>query len=243
MKKTLLFYGTAVTVFLALFVFSAKALPDKTYEHQCLEDMDIVRAIVLDLDGDDHYETMITTWCDWENGKEIDIVSPIIYPPEASKGMPINEVANDPFPFDIRKKRPKKGKGKKGKKGFILEFSDPFDASVIIYDYQKNFDDPAVYYTQYVPYTPRDVAEPMDNNGITISPNPASSEVTMSLDIPLNGNVSIKIFNQNGQEIEALDNNGAEEFNFDISRLPSGVYFVHTIVGTKQYVNSLFVVK
>jgi hypothetical protein len=237
MKKKIPAFLGLIFAFTALIVFSAKAFPDKIYDNVCLEDMDIMQAIVMDLDGDDHYETMQMTWCDWQNGIEVKLQSPILYPPEASKGLPINQVAHDPFPFRLKLKKPRPPR----KKTMILEFFPEDDTTTIIYDYQKNPDDPNVYYTQYVPYT--DVDDPINENGISISPNPASSNVTMTMDIPLTANVLIKIYNQNGQEVGELNNNGAQEFDFDVSNLASGVYFVHTIVGTERYVNSLFVVR
>ena len=236
MKKKILSFTSLVFAFITLIAFSAKALPDKTYTNICMEDMDITKVVVMDLDGDDHYETMRTTWCDWQNGIEVEIHSPIIYPPEASKGMPINDVANDPFPFRLKRKKP----GTR-KRTMILEFFPEDDTTTIIYDYQMNEDDPTVYYTQYIPYT--DVEDPINENGITISPNPASNDVTMIMNMPLTGNVVIKIYNQNGQEIRDLNNNGAQEFDFDVSNLASGVYFVHTMIGTQRFVNSLFVVR
>jgi hypothetical protein len=223
-----------------IMVMTAKALPDKTYTNVCMEDYDIKQAVVMDVDGDDHYETMKTTWCDFDNGIEFDIISPIIYP-ERSKGTPINDVAHDPFPFDIRKKKPSKPK----KTSFILEFFPEDDSTSIIYDYQMNEDDPNVYYTQYVPYT--SVDDPIDDNGISILPNPATDAASMYINVPATTNVTISVYNQNGQIVATVNNStltaGEHEFSIDVSNFASGVYFVHTIAGTQRYVNSLFVVK
>lgn len=241
MKKLLFELMSIVFVFTVVMLVSAKALPDKHYTNVCMENMDIKEAVVMDMDQDDHYETMKTTWCDWENGIEVDLFSPIIYPPEASKGMPINDIGRDPFPWKLRSKKPKKP----NKKTLILEFFPEDDPLTIIYDYQKNEDDPAIYYTQYVPYT--DVAEPMDENGIQILPNPASNDVTLTMNVPVSGNVLIKVFNQNGQEVATINNSsvgaGDREFDFNVAGLASGVYFVQTTMGTETFVNSLFVVK
>ena len=240
--KKFIFQLMSVAFVLTIISFvSLKALPDKTYTKVCMETMDIKEAVVMDVDQDDHYETMKTTWCDFDNGNEIILFSPIIYPPEASKGLPINDVGHDPFPFHLRKRGPRPNP----KKGFILEFFPEGDTTTVVYDYQMYFDDPNVYYTQYVPYT--DVVEPMDANGIRILPNPASSDVTMTMDVQKAGSLVVKIFSQNGQQVATIYNStvgaGAQEFNFNVNKLSSGVYFVQTKMGTETYVNSLFVVK
>jgi len=222
-----------IIAFLAFNSANGQGLPDKTYETPCLEDVDLIRATVMDIDKDNHYEAMKTKWCDWVTGNDFELMSPIIYPPEASKGMPINDVADDDLPF---KKFKKKNPGKKP--NFKLEFYIPIDGTAL-YDYEMLVDNPAIFYTQYLPYT--DVEEPMDMNGITISPNPATNEVVMSSD-KFNNNMIVKIYNQNGQDVGTMIEIG-QDVSFNVSNLASGVYFVHTIIGTERYVNSLFVVK
>ena len=240
MKQLLFKVISFVFVLTVVMLVSAKALPDKHYPNVCVEDMDIKEAVVMDTDQDGHYETMKTIWCDWQNGIEVDLLSPIIYPPEASKGTTINELSHDPYPWRIRKRKPNTRK-----KNLLLEFLSEDDTTTVIYDYQKYDDDPNVYYTQYVPYT--DVEEPMDENGIKILPNPASNDVTLTMDVPSTGNLTIKVYNQNGQEVATINNSsvgaGNREFNFNVSGLASGVYFVQTTIGTETFVNSLFVVK
>lgn len=234
MFKKLPYYLVLMIAMFAINAANGQGLPDKTYEAPCLEDVDMIRATVLDLDQDNHYETMETWWCDWDTGNDFPIMSPIIYPPEASKGMPINDVADDDLPFK-RLKKPKPGK----KPNFKLEFFIPMDGTVI-YDYEMFDDSPEVFYTQYIPYT--DVEEPDNMNGIEITPNPAVNNVVMSSDMFTSNNIMIRIYNQNGQDVSPMIEIG-QEVSFDVSHLSSGVYFVHTIIGTDRYVNTLFVVR
>jgi len=73
-------------------------------------------------------------------------------------------------------------------------------------------------------------------------PNPFNPVTNIKFSIPQNGNVSLKIFDRLGREVEILSegfrNAGTYEINFDASNLSSGVYFYKLVsndfVSTKK---------
>ena len=60
-------------------------------------------------------------------------------------------------------------------------------------------------------------------------PNPFNPATTIQYKLPVNGNVTLKVFNIIGQEVATLVNefqtNGAYSVSFDASKLSSGIYF------------------
>ena len=60
-------------------------------------------------------------------------------------------------------------------------------------------------------------------------PNPFNSSSTIKYSIPKSSQVSLKIFNTLGEELETLVNDektvGTYEVNWNVASLPSGVYF------------------
>jgi hypothetical protein len=60
-------------------------------------------------------------------------------------------------------------------------------------------------------------------------PNPFNPTTMIAFDLPVSGQVSLKVFNILGQEVRTLVNRyldaGPYEFEFDAGRLSSGVYF------------------
>ncbi len=66
-------------------------------------------------------------------------------------------------------------------------------------------------------------------------PNPFNPSTTISFSIPVQGNVSLKIFNVIGQEVAALVNEnlstGNYSFNWNASNQPSGIYFYNLQTG------------
>jgi hypothetical protein len=66
-------------------------------------------------------------------------------------------------------------------------------------------------------------------------PNPFNPSTKIQFALPVGGNVTLKVFNLLGQEVQTLINNqvipaGRHEVVFDASNLPSGIYFyrIHT---------------
>ena len=70
---------------------------------------------------------------------------------------------------------------------------------------------------------------PEDFNLYQNFPNPFNPSTSIKFDIPNSGNVSLKIYDQRGIEvnsvIEGFKNAGSYEVSFNASDLPSGVYF------------------
>ena len=70
---------------------------------------------------------------------------------------------------------------------------------------------------------------PRDFNLSQNYPNPFNPTTNIKFDIPKSGNVSLKVYNELGKEVNTLVNSfrnaGAYEINFDASGLSSGIYF------------------
>jgi len=70
---------------------------------------------------------------------------------------------------------------------------------------------------------------PKDFNLSQNYPNPFNPTTNIKFDIPKSGNVSLKIYNELGKEVNTLVNSfrnaGTYEINFDASALSSGIYF------------------
>lgn len=66
-------------------------------------------------------------------------------------------------------------------------------------------------------------------------PNPFNPTATISFELPTSGNVSLKVFNTLGEEVETLINDfksaGKYSVQFNGSRLASGVYFYRLQAG------------
>ncbi|MEO8446517.1 MAG: T9SS type A sorting domain-containing protein, partial [bacterium] len=60
-------------------------------------------------------------------------------------------------------------------------------------------------------------------------PNPFNPSTTINFDMPIEGFVSLKIFNSSGKEVATLLNesrtSGYHSVNFDASNLSSGIYY------------------
>lgn len=247
MKKAL---HKKILVILALFVVSSSAmlsLNDRTYTFPCAQFFDLISTTVIDVNQTGHYTLMRTVWCDQELGTQFTFDYPIIYSPDCLRGKPINENAEDLLPWmEVKKKPDPKLKPVPKKKPQFIEIHYMTPEKLDVgYTYELFEDNPNVYYTQYLPIS--DVIDAKSSNGITIKPNPAKSDVSMSFDMAKDNNVSIVLFAQNGQEIARLDNtfrtSGEQLVNFNIAELSNGVYFIKTIIGGQTLVNPLFIAR
>ena len=236
MNKNYLIIGL-VLVLSAIIGLNAQGLPNKVYNSSCMLPLDLKTATVMDLNHDDHYESMQTIWCDLNNGNEITLMSPIIYPVEGSRGTPINDVAEEPLPWKKLRKQPKLTE-------FTLQFYISDLNPTVLYDYQMRETGIEVYYTQYVPWS--DVEE-LSGTGISVSPNPASSNAGLEFNLLNDNQVTISLFSQSGQLVSMIDNSfrtaGDNSVDIKTNELASGVYFIQTIIGTQTFYNKLFVVK
>jgi Secretion system C-terminal sorting domain len=68
----------------------------------------------------------------------------------------------------------------------------------------------------------------------SIFPNPFNPTTTVSMSLPVDSNLNVRVFNTVGQEVTVLADDrfaaGRHQFSFDGSGLSSGIYFVHASV-------------
>jgi len=245
MKKILrcviLFIVTIITVSVTLF-----ALPEKTYVWNCIQpSYDIQKVIIMDADSDGHYETAMTIWCDLDSNKTDTLIHPIIINnPYLIRGKPLNDYAEDPWPWEKTYRPRPSDKPKKPK--FTESFYLPNDPTNILYTYELKEGDPIVYYTQYLQEW-LSVNDETSDSYIVISPNPASSDIRMNFVMMSENYVKIEIINQNGQLAGVVDNNyytsGPQDIKINTDKLASGMYIVKTLIGTTTYINKLNVIK
>jgi hypothetical protein len=77
-----------------------------------------------------------------------------------------------------------------------------------------------------------------DNEGLIIFPNPVGSKLYLSLDIKMKEGIKIEIYNQLGQLQLIRDNpivQNGYEFEIDVEKLESAVYFIIAKCGNKKY--------
>lgn len=78
-------------------------------------------------------------------------------------------------------------------------------------------------------------------------PNPFNPTTQMSLTLNINADVSVKVFNMNGQLIDVIANgkmsSGSYSFTWDASNVSSGVYFIQTEVGSEINSQKIMLVK
>lgn len=237
MKRTLLKFSLLIVISVLAFSTKTYSLDNQVWNLGCQQISDLKQIIFVDLDKDNHYETIISKFCDMETGLDIIETSPIIYPIEATKGIPINDIPDPINPLNPFKDL--KYKGKKPPKPIKLSFfSDP-NKTVLIYTLDWMEGNPGVVYTQYVPYA-TDVENPDVNNNVTITPNPAHGDVN----VIMNGNVSsFKLFSQNGALMLSSNVEVSGNFNFNVNDLASGVYYLQIQSGSQTIVKPVYVVK
>jgi hypothetical protein len=79
-------------------------------------------------------------------------------------------------------------------------------------------------------------------------PNPFNPIVTFDLDLNIDSYVDVKIYNIKGQEISIIHsdilNANKHSFRWDASDIPSGVYFINTIINYNiPIVNKIVLIK
>ncbi len=89
------------------------------------------------------------------------------------------------------------------------------------------------------------ISEPTIYTNILLSPNPANSTTTLSLDLEKAGNLQITLTNITGQEVLQLYNSfadiGAFTKVFSVADLPSGTYFIRMQLGDNTKYEKLIV--
>ncbi|NNG25987.1 MAG: T9SS type A sorting domain-containing protein, partial [Ignavibacteriaceae bacterium] len=78
-------------------------------------------------------------------------------------------------------------------------------------------------------------------------PNPFNPSTTISFSIPVNGNVSLKIFNVIGQQVDELVNEnlsaGSYSYQWNADKQSSGVYFYKLIIDTYSEIKKMVLLK
>ena len=83
------------------------------------------------------------------------------------------------------------------------------------------------------------------NKAITISPNPASDAINIEMQSTTAQDVQFLFYNMQGSNIKSEQRQteiGANRFSFDVSNLPSGLYYLQT-AGEKMYLPTVKLVK
>ena len=78
-------------------------------------------------------------------------------------------------------------------------------------------------------------------------PNPFNPTTVIGFDLPVDGNVSLKVFNMMGEEVGELVNEyrsaGKHQIAFDASGIPSGVYFYRLESGSHRSIKKMLLIK
>jgi hypothetical protein len=78
-------------------------------------------------------------------------------------------------------------------------------------------------------------------------PNPFNPVTVISFELPLTGNVSIKVYNSLGEEVTTLINGvieaGRHKVEFNGAGLPSGLYLYKLTAGENQIVKKMMLIK
>jgi hypothetical protein len=88
----------------------------------------------------------------------------------------------------------------------------------------------------------------LNENSITVYPNPVNNSASIRLTLPENSILSISIFNSTGQEVIQLADNiasvrGEHMFEFNTSNLPGGIYHCMVSTGDQKISKKIVVIK
>jgi Secretion system C-terminal sorting domain/Pregnancy-associated plasma protein-A len=80
---------------------------------------------------------------------------------------------------------------------------------------------------------------------VKIFPNPAREQVSVQLSTPGAGTFNLVIYSDIGQVVEQKQGtySGSQNFDLDTSRWPSGIYFVHVLLGQSRHLEKLVINK
>ena len=95
MKRTLLKFSILIVISIIAFSTKSYSLNNQVWNLGCQQISDLKQITFVDADNDNHYESIVSVFCDMETGIDIIETNPIIYPIEATKGIPINYM---PYP-------------------------------------------------------------------------------------------------------------------------------------------------
>lgn len=94
-------------------------------------------------------------------------------------------------------------------------------------------------YTDTIHFISTFSVEVLENDWVSIYPNPTSSVVNISLKEYISEQVRIELFNVTGQKIIVKELNDAQNLQLSVEHLPSGVYFINVVLGSKNYLAKL----
>ena len=126
--------------------------------------------------------------------------------------------------------------------GFTIELFKlaSFRLTELIYTAWKNAGSPLISYT----FNPQAIDQPF---GLQISPNPATKSTLIHFFMRDTGKIHLDVINNQGRKVYSLIDSVAEagdhEFQFDVSQLPLGLYFVVLRSETKEALVKLMVAR
>src|SRR5690606_35136251 len=94
-------------------------------------------------------------------------------------------------------------------------------------------------YTDTVNFISTFSVEELENAGISVYPNPTNSVVNISFKDKISEQVKVELFNVTGQKILVRELNDASNLQISVEHLPSGVYFINVVLGTKNHLVKL----
>ena len=85
----------------------------------------------------------------------------------------------------------------------------------------------------------------IDQSNVSIFPNPAKDNFTLSYSLPQEENTSINLYNSKGQQVKSIQSGilpqGENKINGDVKGLPTGLYFVRITSGSGTEVAKIMV--
>lgn len=101
-------------------------------------------------------------------------------------------------------------------------------------------------FCKQIPYiNTTSIEEVLDASGVTVSPNPAMNEISVSYSLLDNSDVKIRVMDVTGKEIMVVTNErrnaGSQSDVIEVSNLNNGVYFVETSVNGRLSVQKVVV--
>lgn len=100
---------------------------------------------------------------------------------------------------------------------------------------------------KYDLFTSAPSAQVSDLYSLRSYPNPSSGNTIIDVNLPQSGRMELKLYNMIGQDIASIASgeftSGKHQFNLDVSRLNSGVYYYQLIAGDTKIVRKLVVSK
>ena len=105
----------------------------------------------------------------------------------------------------------------------------------------------SIYAASTQGYIDTEIYLPADFTISNAYPNPFNPSTSFSIDLAVDANISVKVFNVAGKLVDVISegkfSSGEHTFNWDASVAPSGVYFISTIIGSSVSTQKVSLVK